>query len=108
MEDENMNTLTILTPKPRNGVLPQLSPFKEDDILYKIVEGRKCSYLVIQIAGEQRLRLRAYDNDGALSNHTFVIDQRQIGLYKLDSLATKLRKAFYDLKRLHEQELEQN
>jgi hypothetical protein len=101
-----MNTLSILAPQPRIGVLPEDNPFKIDDILFKIVEGRKCNYLVIQIAGERRLKLRAYQETGVLSNHTFVIDQNQTGLYKIDELATKLRKAFYDLKHLHEKELE--
>jgi hypothetical protein len=102
--EKTMNTADILKPTPTTGILPINCPFKADDVLFKMAGDRKCNFLVLQVAGERRLKLRAYQPTGELSNHTFVIDHNQMDLYRIDVLSTKLRQEYYKLRLLYDKE----
>lgn len=92
---------TLSTPQVRVCQLPQTTSFSKDDVLYKIIDGKLCKFLVLAVTGECKVKLRAFqtNDSGQLSNHTFEIHNGELDFYQLDASHTKLRKAFFDLVR---------
>lgn len=88
---------TLSTPRVQVCTLPKATHFKVDDVLYKIVDGDLCKYLVLEIKGECRIKLRAYQKSGDLSNNTFEIQNKELNLYQLDIAHTKVRTAYLNL-----------
>ncbi|MFK4132121.1 hypothetical protein ACI2KR_07460 [Pseudomonas luteola] len=92
-----------LMPAQKVSVLPQITPFHKDDVLYKIVSGKKINYLVVQVLGEHSVRIRAYQSSGELTNHFMCIGPNEHTHYMIDELATRLRKAYFELVKMNEQ-----
>ena len=87
---------TRLMPNAKVGNLPKTTNFRKDDVLYKIVSGRIVQFLVIDDTGECRLVIRAYEESGRLSSRTLRIQGNELGFYKIDHLATNLRRAYFE------------
>lgn len=86
---------TRLMPSAKIGNLPKQTDFRKDDVLYKIVGDKVLHFLVTDDTGERRLILRAYEETGRLSNRSLKIQGDELGFYKIDHLATNLRRAYF-------------
>lgn len=86
---------TRLMPSAKMGSLPKKTDFRKDDVLYKIVGDAICHFLVTDDTGERRLMLRAYEDTGRLSNRALKIQGDELNFYKIDHLATNLRRAYF-------------
>lgn len=91
-----MNSATLARPEMVVCNLKKITQFEENDVLYKIVNEDICKFLVVDVKGENRIKLRALHKNGLLTNHIFEVKDLELNYYKVDTAHTALRKAYYE------------
>jgi hypothetical protein len=94
----SLNTsLNTTLSRPVSTNLSLKAAFAKDDVLYKIIDGKICSYIVMQVLGSARFRLVACNENGDKTEHRFDIQDMELKFYGLDIAYTRLRRKLIDI-----------
>ncbi len=82
---------TLSRPTALSSILSETFVFKKNDVLYKIIDGYICRYIVIDAPSASRARVVACDENGDRTSRIFDISTKESDFYKVDVAYTRLR-----------------